>query len=277
MDRIMSYLEHVHWEGVLSTLLRIALILVLMRIMMALAETLLRRFKQHLIARDQAAGELMTESAKRAETLVQLLRQGVELLLWLMTGLVILRQLGIEIAPILASAGIAGVALGFGAQSLVRDLIAGFFLILENQVRVGDIAIVNGTSGLVERLNFRTLVLRDMAGIVYIFPNGSITTLANVTQEWSAYVFDIGVDYKQDPDHVMEVMRRVGAELRGDSQYGPLIVNDVEIFGVDNFTSAAVVIKGRIRTRPIKQWDVGREFRRRLKKAFDTEGIAMLS
>jgi moderate conductance mechanosensitive channel len=165
------------------------------------------------------------------------------------------------------------VAVGFGAQHLVRDVIAGFFMILENQVRVGDVAVINGTGGLVERVNFRTIVLRDLSGVVHTFPNGTINTLANVTREWSAFVFEFGVAYKEDTDRVVEVLTRVGAELRQDPHFGALMLDDVEIFGVDRFADSAVVIKGRIRTLPIKQWDVGREFQRRVKKAFDQTGI----
>jgi small conductance mechanosensitive channel len=187
--------------------------------------------------------------------------------------LVILRELGVDIAPILASAGIVGLAVGFGAQNLVRDVISGFFMILENQVRVGDVAIVNGTGGLVERVNFRTIVLRDLSGVVHVFPNGAINTISNMTSEWSAYVFDIGVAYKEDVDRVIQIMRDTGKALREDKKFGPLMVDDIEVFGVDQFADSAVVIKGRLRTKPIKQWDVGREYRRRLKYAFDEAGI----
>ena len=185
----------------------------------------------------------------------------------------VLQQVGVEIGPILASAGVLGLAVGFGAQNLVRDVISGFFLILEDQVRVGDVAIVNGTGGLVEKINFRTLVLRDLSGTVHVIPNGAVNSMANMTKEWSAYVFDIGVAYKEDVDRVIEVMRQVGAELRGDPEFGPLLLEDVEIFGLDQFGDSALVIKGRLKTLPIKQWDVGREFKRRLKYAFDREGI----
>jgi small conductance mechanosensitive channel len=213
------------------------------------------------------------EQQKRVETLIRLVRQAIFIVVWVVVGLVILREFGVDIAPILASAGIAGLAVGFGAQNLVRDVISGFFMILENQVRVGDVAIVNGTGGLVEKVNFRTIVLRDLSGTVHVFPNGTISTLANLTNEWSAYVFDIGVAYKEDVDRVMALMREVGKEMREDEAFGPLMVDDVEVFGVDNFADSAVTIKGRLKTKPIKQWDVGREYRRRVKYRFDAEGI----
>lgn len=270
-QHLNQYLARINWESVIGASLRILLILVMLWLVMRFARLLLTRLEQRLITHGD--GEVPDELEKRAETIVRLLRQGVVILLWMTGALMILRELGVEIGPILASAGIAGLAVGFGAQNLVRDVIAGFFLILENQVRVGDVAIVNGTGGLVEAVNFRTLVLRDLSGIVHVFPNGSVTTLANLTHEWSAYVFEIGVAYKEDVDRVMALMRDVGAELHADETFGPLMIDDVEVFGVDGFADSAVTIKGRLRTLPIKQWDVGREYRRRLKHAFDKEGI----
>jgi small conductance mechanosensitive channel len=195
------------------------------------------------------------------------------LLLWLTVSLMVLMEFGIEIGPIIASAGIVGLAVGFGAQNLVRDFISGFFIILENQIRVGDVAIINGTGGLVENINFRTTVIRDLSGVVHIFANGSITTLSNLTNEWSAYVFDIGVAYKENTDRVIEVMRAVGKSMREDEKYGDLMLEDVDVFGVDKFADSAIVIKGRLRTKPIRQWEVGREFLRRVKLAFDEHGI----
>jgi small conductance mechanosensitive channel len=229
--------------------------------------------EQRLIKRGQAEGEPPSESVKRADTLVRLVRKAVYLVLWTAVVLVVLQEIGVEIGPILAGAGIAGLAVGFGAQNLVRDVISGFFLILENQVRVGDVAIINGTGGLVEQVNFRTLVLRDLAGVVHVFPNGTINTLSNMTQEWSAYVFEIGVAYKENTDRVIAVMQKVLEDLQTDAVFGLLILETPEIMGVDKFADSAVVIKGRIKTRPIRQWMVGREFLRRLKLAFDEEGI----
>jgi moderate conductance mechanosensitive channel len=229
--------------------------------------------EERLVRKGQAEGEPPSESAKRAETLVRLIRQASYLALWTTVILVVLQEVGVEIGPILAGAGILGLAVGFGAQNLVRDVISGFFLILENQVRVGDVAIINGTGGLVERVNFRTLVLRDLAGVVHVFPNGTINTLSNMTHEWSAYVFDIGVAYKEDTDRVVAVLERVLGEMQADETFGPLILEAPEIMGVDKLADSAVVIKGRIKTPPIRQWMVGREFLRRVKRAFDEEGI----
>ena len=272
---LTDYLDprNVDWPLLLGATLRIALILVLIRVLRILLRKALHRLERRLIARDHAEGNLSAESTKRAGTLVKLLFQGATVLIWVTGVLVILREVGVEIGPILASAGIAGIALGFGAQNLVRDLIAGFFMLLENQVRVGDVAVVNGTGGLVEEVNLRTLVLRDLAGSRHFFPNGTITTLSNLTQEWSAYVFDIRIDYRADVDQAIEILRRVGSEMRDDPQFGPLMLGEVEVFGLDTFQDSAVVVKGRLRTQPIKQWDVGREFLRRVKKAFESQGV----
>jgi small conductance mechanosensitive channel len=195
------------------------------------------------------------------------------IMLWTVVLLVILSEMNVPIGPVVASAGILGLAVGFGAQNLVRDVISGFFIILENQIRVGDVAIINGTGGLVERIHFRTTVLRDLGGIVHVFPNGTISTLSNLTNDWSAYIFDIGVAYKEDPDKVIEIMKQVGKEMKDDAEFGRLMLEEPEVFGVDKFGDSAVVIKGRIRTLPIRQWAVGREFLRRIKHAFDANNI----
>lgn len=266
-----QYLASINWETIIGSSLRILLIVVLLWMVMRFVKVMLWRLEKRLLR--GSVGEPPNETQKRAETIVRLLRQAAIILLWLTGALMILRELGVEIGPILASAGIAGLAIGFGAQNLVRDVIAGFFLIIENQVRVGDVAIINGTGGLVEAVNFRTLVLRDLSGVVHVFPNGTINTLANLTQEWSAYVFDIGVAYKEDVDQVMAVMKEVGQEMRNDHYFGPLLIEEIEIFGVDAFADSSVVIKGRLKTKPIKQWEVGREYLRRLKNVFDQKGI----
>jgi len=273
MKSIEQYLQNISWDAIIATCLRITLILFFAWLGMKILQKVLKRLEQRLLKQSVAAGEPPSESQKRVETLVRLIRQGAFIALWVTVCLVILKEIGVEVGPIIASAGIAGLAIGFGAQNLVRDIIAGFFIILENQVRVGDVAIINGTGGLVEKINFRTIVLRDLGGIVHVFPNGTITTLSNLTTGWSAYVFDIGVAYKENTDQVISVMRKVGEELKQDETLGPLMLEVPEIFGVDKFDNSAVVIKGRIRTKPIRQWQVGREYLRRVKLAFDANNI----
>jgi moderate conductance mechanosensitive channel len=250
--------------------LRIVLIALFAAAAVRITALIVQRF-EHEVA--QGSGLDALERAKRVRTLGAVISKVLTTLIAGVALLMILQKLGIDITPVLTGAGIVGLAVGFGAQTLVRDVITGFFLLLENQVRVGDVAAINGTSGLVEQINLRTIVLRDVEGIVHVFPNGSITTLSNRTKDFSYYVIELGVSYKEDPDHVIAVLREVGAELQRDPVYAPSFLEPVEIMGVDAFADSAVVIKLRIKTMPLKQWEVGREYRRRLKKTFDARGI----
>lgn len=273
MDIIQNFFSDFSWETIIKTGLRVSMIVFFAWVAMKTVQKSLQRLEHHLIEKSEAEGEPPSESQKRIETIVRLIRHALLVALWLTFGLVILKEFGVEVGPILASAGVVGLAIGFGAQNLVRDIISGFFIILENQIRVGDVAIINGTGGLVEKIHFRTIILRDLGGVVHIFPNGSISTLSNLTNEWSAYVFDIGVAYKENTDHVIEIMKKVGKTLREDNKFGKYMLEEPDIFGVDKFDDSAVVIKGRIKTKPIRQWEVGREYLRRIKYAFDENNI----
>ncbi len=213
------------------------------------------------------------ELEKRAVTLGAIFRKTATVGIWILASVMALKEAGFDIGPILAGAGVIGLAVGFGAQNLVRDVISGLFLLMENQIRVNDVVVINGTGGQVEEINLRTTVLRATDGSVHIFPNGAIQTLSNMTREYSYYVFDMGVAYKEDTDHVAEVMRDVAAQLMAEEKYKPLILAPLEILGVDSFADSAVIIKARIKTLPIQQWTVGREMNRRLKKRFDELGI----
>lgn len=273
MDIVQDFFTSISWEMIIKSGLRVLIILLIAWLALFIFQKFLQKIERQLIDKSVADGEPLSESQKRIETIIRLTRQAVKIVLWLTVSLIILKEFGVEIGPIIASAGIVGLAVGFGAQNLVRDVISGFFIILENQIRVGDVAIVNGTGGLVEKINFRTTVLRDLSGIVHVFPNGAINTISNLTSEWSAYVFDIGVAYKESTDKVIEIMRGVGKEMLEDDKTGSQMLEEPEIFGVDRFADSAVMIKGRIKTKPIKQWEVGREYLRRIKLAFDKNGI----
>ncbi len=253
--------------------LRIVLIIVASYVGVKFLRIAIDRVEAMLIRAGEATEEIPGVTKKRVTTLTSVLRTIAVGLIWAVAIVVSLDQVGLDITPILAGAGLLGLAVGFGAQNLVRDIISGFFLILENQVRVGDVAIINGTGGLVEAITFRTVVLRDLSAVVHVFPNGSINTLSNMTKGWSAYVIDVGVAYKEDTDRVVQVMCQVDEEMRQDPQFEPKMLAPIEIFGVDNFGESEVTIKARLRTHPIQQWNVGREYRRRLKKAFDAVGI----
>lgn len=257
---------------------RILLTLLMFMALNVLFKFLLQAF-EHVAVKRFAAVDIEEEAhhkeelQKRIKTLMSVIRKTIYVALWSVAVMIVLSQLGINIGPLVATAGVLGLAVSFGAQNLIKDFISGLFMILENQVRLGDVAIINGTGGLVEKIELRTVTLRDFSGVVHIIQNGKIDTLSNMTKEWSAMVFDIGVAYKENTDTVMEVIREVGNQLREDEVYGPKIIEPIEVFGVDKFGDSAVVIRARIKTRPIEQWNVGREFRRRLKYAFDERNI----
>ncbi len=271
-EQLSPFLVHKSM-AILEASLRILLIALVAYVAIRALRFGLGKLEQVLLTWRAREDKERIANEKRVKTLTGMLRTICLTLVWVVGIVMSLDQIGLDITPILAGAGIVGLAVGFGAQNLVRDVINGFFMILENQVRVGDVAIVNGTGGLVEAISFRTITLRDLSGTVHIFPNGTVTTLANMTKGWSAYVMDIGVAYKEDTDRVAEIMREVGKDLQQDEHLGRKILEPIEIMGVDAFGESEVVIKARIKTLPIEQWGVGREYRRRLKKAFDRENI----
>lgn len=213
------------------------------------------------------------EYKKRADTLASVIRHLLHVVIIAVAVITILGQLGIKIGPILAAAGIVGLAVGFGAQSLIKDVINGFFILMEDQIRVGDVVQIAGKAGLVEKVNLKMTVLRDLAGNVHFIPNGNIDVVTNMTKEYSRYVFEIGVAYREDIDEVVKAITEVDEELRNDTDFSHDILEPIEILGLDKFADSAIVIKARIKTKPIKQWRVGREFNRRLKKKFDEKNI----
>jgi small-conductance mechanosensitive channel len=217
------------------------------------------------------------ERAKRARTLGGLLSRITTILVAIIAVLMILREFRVDISPALTGAGIAGVALGFGAQSLVRDVIGGFFLILEDQLRVGDVAAINGIGGLVEAINLRTIILRDEEGTVHVIPNGAITTLANRSKDYSYYVINLPLSYGEDADAVIALVRDIVGGMQAEDRYNPFVLAPLEVIGVDSFDEQGFRLKLRIKTAPLKQWDVGRELRRRILHAFQQRGIRMWS
>ena len=249
--------------------LRIGLVLAGTYIVLRFARGLTARGLSR-IAEKRRADE---EQQKRLETLRNILQQTISVVVLVLAGFVVLGQLGINIGPILAGAGVMGIAVGFGAQSLVKDVITGFFILLDNRMNVGDVVQVAGVAGLVESITLRVTILRDLEGKVHTIPNGEIGIVTNLTKEWARCVLNIGVAYKEDTDHVFEVLRRVGEELAADPEFGELVLEPLEILGIDAFDDSQVTIKCMFKTKPIKQWAVAREFRRRVKKAFDAEGI----
>jgi len=213
------------------------------------------------------------EFQKRAQTLGSIVKYALTVVIFIVASMTVLKEFGIEIGPLLAAAGIVGLAIGFGAQSLVKDVISGFFILLEDQIRVGDVVQIAGKGGLVERVNLKTTILRDLAGNVHYVPNGQIDVVTNMTKDYSRYVFDIGVAYREDVDEVIGIIRQVDEEMRNDPDFKDDIIEPIEIFGLDQFADSAIIVKARTTTMPIKQWRIGREFNRRLKKKFDERNI----
>jgi moderate conductance mechanosensitive channel len=273
---IAEEVKSIFWGATVSFTqhgLRILLVVIAGLVALRIIKLMILHLEAVLIKAKEPTEAVPGSTRKRVATLAGILRTIGRFAIWAFVLLISLDQVGVNVAPLIAGAGIAGLAFGFGAQNLVKDVISGFFMILEDQVRVGDVAVINGTGGLVEAVTFRTIVLRDLAGVVHVFPNGSVNTLSNMTKVWSAYVIDVGVAYKEDTDKVVEVMRKVGEELKQDEKFGAQMLEPIEIFGVDNFGDSEVTIKARFKTQPLQQWNVGREYRRRLKKAFDARGI----
>jgi len=270
-EQLSSYLDAI-WAWCLSTFPTLLLIIILFLIVRRIVWFALRRFQKTIMSRVDS-NENQMEGEKRAKTLIGIANGVIIVALWAIFIMIFLKEIGLDIAPILAGAGIIGLAVGFGAQELVRDGISGFFLLLENRVRTGDVAIVNGTGGLVENINLRTITLRDLSGVVHTFQNGKIDTLANMTKEWSAIVFDIGVAYKERVDDVIAIIKEVGDGLQNEEEYKAKFLDPIEIFGLDRFGDSAIIIKARIKTVPSAQWTIGREFNKRLKVAFDEKGI----
>ena len=250
--------------------LRIVLIIVGALVVMRLASFITRRIERTF---DDDDPTTMNEREKQAATLGKVMRYVVRVTVWGMAFLIILKEIGVDIGPILAGVGVAGLAIGFGAQSLVKDLLAGVFVLVENQYHVGDVIRASGVAGLVERITLRATTLRDLDGRVHVIPNGAFDVLTNKTKQYSRCVLDIGVAYKEDVDEVMAVLQELGDEMAADPKYSTVITAPLEVLGVEDFGDSSVVIRMRFTTIPMQQWTVAREFRRRVKKTFDAKGI----
>lgn len=269
MENIQQYLETVG-QWAVTTGFRVLIVVVLltvgMRAVDLLVEKLFRTIFQKIKNRDG-------EFEKRTNTLTGIIKASLRVVIAGIGIMTLLGILGIEIGPVLAAAGVIGLAVGFGAQKLVEDVISGFFILLEDQIRVGDVVNIAGVGGLVEKVDLRMIVLRDLAGNVHFVRNSKIDVVTNMTKDFSFYVFDIGVAYRENVDEVISVVRKVDESLRQDPAFKSDILEPIEILGLDKFGDSAVIIKARTKTLPIKQWAVGREFNRRLKMAFDERNI----
>jgi len=212
-------------------------------------------------------------TSARARTLLPLVRTTISVVMIVLVSLIVLSQFGIDITPLLAGAGVIGIAIGFGSQKLVQDVINGMFILAEDTITVGDVVALDNYGGLVEAMTIRHIRLRDFDGSLWTVPFSEVKAVLNRTKGYSRYVFDIEVAYKEDVDRVIAVVKELGEEIRNDPEYGPLILEPLEVVGLDKFGASGIVIKARITTLPIKQWAVGREFNRRMKRRFDELGI----
>jgi moderate conductance mechanosensitive channel len=226
---------------------------------------------QFKIGRRQSHGDL--EWQRRATTITGILTSLVTISVCFVATLMLLRELSIDVSPVLTTAGIAGLAVGFGAQNLVRDVISGFFLILEDQVRVGDLVRINNSSGIVEQINLRTIVMRDDEGAVQVFPNGTISSLANLSKHYAYAVIEVRVAYSENIDRVIAIVREVGKSLEGDPDWRPFLLGPLEAAGVDSLANGFALLRVRFKTLPLNQGKVANEARHRLLAALVARGI----
>lgn len=263
IDRFLTWIP-----GNIAAPARIVLILILATIALRAIHHALPRLRE-VICRRQTS----LEDGQRIRTLSRVVRYALTVATAVITALLILGELGISVAPILGAAGVAGIAIGFGAQSLVKDYFTGFFLLLENQIRHGDVVEAGGKSGVVEEVTLRYLRLRDYSGNVHFVPNNMISTVTNMSMGFAYAVVDADVAYGENVDNVISVMRAVGRAMREDPLFAPRILDELEIAGVDQWADSSLVIRCRFRVAPLEQWNVRREYLRKLKEAFDREGI----
>lgn len=266
----LNYYLNILAKWALSSGLQILLVAVLMIISLKLVN----KFAEKLIA-NIVNSNYDSELEKRVQTLRSITKSILDVVILAVGAMIILEKLGINIGPMLAAAGVVGLAVGFGSQRLVEDIISGFIILIGDQIRVGDVIKIGDKSGLVEKIDLKMVVLRDIEGNVHFIRNGKIDTITNMTKDYSYSVFDINVSSKENIDNVLQVIKAVGEELQNFSQFKNDILEPIEILGLEKFSESSIIIKSRIKTLPIKQWNVGREFNLRLKKKFDELNIGV--
>jgi small-conductance mechanosensitive channel len=270
MNTVLHYFNALDADAKIAVThgVRIVLILIAAGVLQGVASRLIRTFRAFLERRRGA------DQQSRIQTLGRVFRYIAAVVIWLVTGMLVLGELGISVAPVLATAGVAGLAVGFGAQSLIKDYFNGFFLLLEDQVRQGDIVDLGGPSGFVEEVTLRYIRLRNFDGHVIFVPNGETKIVKNLTRDFAQAVIRVGVAYREDADEALAVMKEVGQQMREDPVFGPNLAADIEIIGVDEWADSSVNLVCRLKiVPPIQQWSMRREFLKRLKKAYDTRGI----
>jgi small conductance mechanosensitive channel len=259
------------WARVVESSVRIVTIL----LVGALAYVALRVVRNRVGRMPIEIGPETNDRLQRRKTLASVMSTAGLILIATVTLMMVLETIGLPLGPLLATAGVASLAIGFGAQTLVKDIIGGFFILLEDQYAIGDVVQTAGVDGVVEKVNLRTTILRDVHGTVHVVPNGEIRVLSNKTKGWSRAVLEIGVGYREDPGRVIAILEELAAEIAEDPVFGGLLLETPTVPGVEAFGDSAVTIRMMAKTLPLKQWDVARELRRRIKHRFDAEGIEM--
>ena len=259
------------WLG--SSGLKVAAILLIVYITVRFGSLIVAQLVRRSLKKDQFATK--ADEKKRENTLISIIGTTMTVVIWILAGLIMLNELGVNIGPLIAGASVAGVAIGFGAQSLIKDFVSGIFIIMENQYRVGDVIKIAGVSGKVEAITIRTTVLRDLAGNLHHVPNGSIDVSTNMTMEWARINMDIGIAYDSDIKKVEKIVNKVGTDLANDKDWSEYILEAPQFRRIDTFGDSAVYVKILGKVMPAKQWSVAGEFRKRLKAAFDKEKIVI--
>jgi small-conductance mechanosensitive channel len=264
------------WVPWIESGVRVLLVVIGAWLTMRIFSSLLRRLRIYansVMARRGPDAAPDQELAKRTATIVATFRLFIGSIVWTIALVMVLIELGFKIEPLLASLGVAGIALGLGAQTLIKDWLGGLFLLLEDQIRIGDAVTINGVSGVVTEINLRTTVLRAESGAVYTISNGSITMLANLTREYSYYMFETILAHRADADKALAILEQTGAEIASEEAYRSGALAPIEVMGVDRLGERGATIRARIKTLPSRQYLIGRELNRRIKQRFDAAGI----
>jgi moderate conductance mechanosensitive channel len=266
----IDWKELLRFDQLAPDLLRSALIIIVAFVTYRLIKLLVRRIVAHEVEAEDPIVKRLRE--QRTQTLGSLMNNVALIVISTFAVLTILNNF-VAIGPLLAGVSVVGLAVSFGAQSLVKDVINGTFILLEGQFGIGDVVRIGEASGLVEKVTLRTTMLRDAEGVLHIIPNGEIKMVSNLTKNWSRAVIDVGIAYREDVDRVIKVLHDLTAQFQDDAQWSPLLLEPAEVLGVNQLGDSSVVIRTQVKTLPLKQWEVARELRRRIKKRFDDEGI----
>ena len=268
------YLSPENWMLWSERATRVAVILLLAWLVTRIARRLLRNLRVSAMRAMNKRGDVSSvELDRRSATVISVLGKVATVVIWLGAAVMALNELAFKIEPILAGFGVVGLAVGLGAQTLIKDWLGGVLILVEDQIRIGDVVTINSISGSVEEINLRTTVLRGETGAVYVISNGSITTLANMTREYAYYIFEATLAHGTKVDRAIEILKDAGTKLAAEPQYEPVILAPIEVMGVDKLADRGIVLRARIQTIPSQQWSVGRELNRLVNQRWEAEGI----